>query len=422
MATRTRHDRRVARILLLLPTATYRAADFVDAASSFGAELVIGSEHRQALAETMGDRALLVRLTRPDEAVATICRSFERRALDAIVAVDDQGALVAAMASARLGLRGNPPGAVAATRDKALMRSLLASAGVPQPAYRVVGTDDDVDRVVSEIGLPCVAKPRTLAASRGVIRADDAESLGLALERIRSILADCGDDSTGPLLVERYVGGWEVAVEGLLDSGHLTVLAVFDKPDLLEGPYFEETLYVTPTRLPARDQRAIESLAAEATAALGLTDGPVHIELRGGNGSPRVIELAARSIGGLCSRSLSFGGGHSLEQLIVANALGLPTGSTAADHPASGVMMIPIPRRGTLRGVEGIDQARSVDGITGVEISIARGRAVVPLPEGDRYLGFIFARGQTPVEVERALRRAHGLLEIGVDTGSSPDR
>ncbi len=412
----------MARVLLLLPSATYRASDFVDAASSLGVELAIASEQVQAMAGSMGDRALLVPLQRTDEAVEVIIEAAGRRPLDAVLAVDDQGALIAAVASRRLGLPHNPPEAVAATRDKATMRGLLGRAGVPQPRYRLIGPDDDVAAAASEVGLPCVLKPRTLSASRGVIRADDADQAAAAIGRIRDILASCGENGASPLLMERYLAGPEVAVEGLLQSGDLTLLAVFDKPDPLEGPFFEETIYVTPSRLGDADLSRIGELSAQATAALGLTHGPVHVELRGDGSSLRVIELAARSIGGLCSRSLSFGGGRSLEELIVGNALGIPAPSTSRDAPASGVMMIPIPGSGTLLGVEGTDRARALPGVTGIEISIAPGRPVVPLPEGDRYLGFIFARGDTPEQVETTLRSAHALLEIRLDSRGPDDR
>jgi hypothetical protein len=203
-----------------------------------------------------------------------------------------------------------------------------------------------------------------------------------------------------------------VAVEGLLRGGRLEVLAVFDKPDPLDGPYFEETLYVTPSRLP--DQARIVREAARAAEALGLREGPVHAELRVNGGGVVVLELAARSIGGLCSRSLRFGLGMSLEELILRHALDLPLNGIAREDRASGVMMLPIPRAGALREVRGQEEARSVPGIGGVEITVARGRPIRPLPEGDRYLGFLFAKGETPGAVEAALRAGQAELRVVV--------
>jgi biotin carboxylase len=402
----------VARLLLLLPTSTYRAGDFLQAARELGAEVVVASERRQALAGVMGHRALTVNCKNPDEAADSIARLAARKPLDAVVAVDDEGVLVAALAGQRLGLAHNPPDAAARSRDKAAMRRALEEAGVPQPEFRMAGPDADVAGLAAEVGLPCVVKPVSLSGSRGVIRADDREAAVVAAKRVRAILADAGEDPEAPLLVERYIPGDEVAVEGLLRAGTLEPLAVFDKPDPLEGPYFEETIYVTPSRLPPETLGAIVRMTADAAAALELVEGPIHAELRTDGGRAWVLELAARSIGGLCSRALRFGVGVTLEEVILRHALGLPIDDLRRESAASGVMMIPIPRAGILEEVRGQDRARAVPGIAGLELTIGPGRHVKPLPEGDRYLGFLFARADGPEGVEQALRTAHGHLEI----------
>jgi len=402
----------MARVLLVLPTSTYRAGDFLEAARALGAEVVVASERRQALAGVMGHRALTVNCRNPDEAADRIARLAARRPLDAVVAVDDEGVLVAALAGQRLGLAHNPPDAAARSRDKAAMRRALEDAGVPQPEFRMAGPDAEVAGLAAEVGLPCVVKPVSLSGSRGVIRADDREAAVGAAKRVRAILADAGEDPGAPLLIERYIPGDEVAVEGLLRGGTLEPLAVFDKPDPLEGPYFEETIYVTPSRLPPETLDAIIRITADAAAALELVEGPIHAELRTDGGRAWVLELAARSIGGLCSRSLRFGVGVTLEEVILRHALGLPIDDLRRESAASGVMMIPIPRAGILEEVRGQDRARAVPGIAGLELTVGPGRHVKPLPEGDRYLGFLFARADGPDEVEHALRTSHGHLEI----------
>ncbi|MEA2457793.1 MAG: hypothetical protein QOC95_765 [Thermoleophilaceae bacterium] len=403
------------RVLLILPSATYRAPDFVDAATRLGAEVVVGSEHRQALSESMGDRAITLSLRNPEMAADQIEQLDRRAPLDAIVAVDDGGTRAAAVASERLGLRGNDPDAVARARDKAAMREALDAADVPQPEYRTAPVGADVGDLAEDVGLPCVVKPLTLSGSRGVIRADSADGARAAEVRIRSILAEAGEDPDADLLVERFVPGPEVAVEALLDGGRLELLAVFDKPDPLDGPYFEETIYVTPSRLPGAAIREVEEATDAAAAAIGLTEGPVHAELRvDPEGGVTVLELAARSIGGLCSRSLRFGLGVSLEDVILRHALGLPPSHMRREDLASGVMMLPIARAGVLHEVRGQEAARAVPGVAGLEISIAPGRPVQPLPEGDRYLGFLFAKATTPEQVEEALRQAQALLEVEI--------
>ncbi|MDQ2726826.1 MAG: ATP-grasp domain-containing protein [Actinomycetota bacterium] len=405
----------MSRILLLVPTGTYRAADFLTAASRLGVEVVVGSERRQAMAGAMGDRAVVVPLDNVDAAVDTIEALHRRRPLDAVMAIDDQGLEVAAAASERLGMTHNPPDSVAATRDKAALRGRLAAWSVPQPDHRVVGPGTSVAVAAATIGYPCVVKPVSRSGSQGVIRADDPDQSAAAEDRIRSIV---GKDET--LLVERFVPGVEVAVEALLEAGTLSVLAVFDKPDPLDGPFFEESIYVTPSRQPAPMIAAVAATVATAAAALGLREGPVHAEVRiGPTGEMAVLEVAARSIGGLCARSLRFGAGIRLEEIIIRHAVGVGLGGLSREPQASGVMMLPIRAAGVLERVGGQSDALAVKGVVGLEISIPVGRRVRPLPEGDRYLGFIFARGPEPADVELALRRAETCLEVVL--GPEPD-
>jgi biotin carboxylase len=397
----------VPRVLLLVPSFTYRAADFVHAAAALGAEVVVGSDHRQALAAAMGDRAVVVDLRDVGSGIAAIIDLHQRSPVAAVLAVDDLGVVGAAAAAARLGLLHNPPEAVARTRNKAIMRQALAAAGVRQPEFVVV---DAGDTLIAP-SYPAVVKPLTLSASQGVIRVDGPDELAATVARVRAICArhaGGADTDTAPVLIEEFVAGAEVAVEGLLRDGALEVLAVFDKPDPLDGPYFEETIYVTPSRLSLD---GVADLVQEACAALGLREGPVHAEVRIGDGGRlSLVEVAARSIGGLCSRALKFGAGISLEEVILRHALGLPTDNLSREQAASGVMMLPIREGGRLDRVDGQDAARSVPGIVGLEITIPKGRELMPLPEGDRYLGFLFARGDTAEEVEASLRDAHSRL------------
>lgn len=408
----------MTRVLLLLPSSTYRAPDFVLAAEALGVEVVVGCERRQALAGAMGDRAVVIPLDDPVAAVEAIAASHRQSPLDAVVAVDDQGVVIAALASERLGLVHNRPDAVAATRDKVEMRRRLGRAGVSQPRWEVAGPGDDVAALARVVGLPCVVKPCSLSASRGVIRADDPQGAVIAAARVRAILTDAGEDPDGRVLVERFVPGAEVAVEGLLQDAMLRVLAVFDKPDPLDGPYFEETLYVTPSRLATTVVAVVERRTAEAAVALGLSEGPVHAELRVDGDAVVVLELAARTIGGLCARSLRFGLGVSLEEVVLRHALGISLDGLARETAASGVMMLPIPAAGVLEHVGGQEAAKAVPGIVGLEISITPGRVVRPLPEGDRYLGFLFARGDSPAAVEAALRQGRGCLDVVVTPAS----
>ena len=408
------------RVLLLLPTRAYRAADFLEAARELGVDVVVGADERHALDDAMASRVIELPLNRPEVAADAMVEFADEVTLDAIVPVDDAGVRAASLAAERLGLVHSPPAATALTRDKAGMRRQLAQAGVPQPEFVVVAGGDDPVAAAARLGFPVVLKPLELSGSRGVIRADTPAEAASAAARIQRMLAPPLDDQPAALLIERFAPGVEVAVEGLLRRGTLHTLAIFDKPDPLDGPYFEETLYITPSRLPEETQRVVESVTRAAVAGLGLTEGPVHAEVRLDGDAPSVIEIAARSIGGLCARSLRFGLGVSLESLILRHALNLPLRDTTAAHAASGVMMLPIPRAGVLVEVRGREAALDVPGIVGLEITVAPGGWVEPLPEGDRYLGFMFARGGSPSAVESALRRAHAKLDVQIDSDRAP--
>ena len=404
------------RVLLLIPATTYRATDFIVAANRMGLELVVGSDG----ALPLGDRPAI--RVDPDDVERSVDRLASHAGnLDAVVAVDTTMLVPGAAVAARLGLPHNPVHAVKAATDKAEQRRLWAAAGVPQPAFRIVragAPDDATTWGAAEVGFPCVVKAVSLGGSQGVLRADDELGTVAAARRIRQILADAQRPETEPLLVEEYVPGWEVTIDGLLTDRAFTVTAVFDKPDTLDGPTFEETLLVTPSRLPESLLHALVGTADDAARALGLRHGPIHAELRidprHGEETPTMLEVAARSIGGLCSRALQFLDGASLEEKVLANALGRSVAPQQAIR-SSGVLMLHPERPGTLRAVDGRPEATAVPGITGLSITIPAGQHVRPLPEGDRYLGFIFAEGETHEAVAAALRAARDRLHVVIE-------
>lgn len=400
--------------MLLLSAQTYRAPAFVTAARRLGVELVAAVDMPERLAEFWNYR-LGIDFNDLAAATAAIVAFATRHPLNAIIAVDDSGSLLAARASMALGLPHNDYAAVEAARDKYLMRSLLARHGVAVPQFRLGMSDEDLTALAARIDYPCVVKPLRLAGSRGVIRADDPAQFVAAARRLVAMLATVdGPRSRHQFLVEDFIPGFEVALEGLLDAGRLRVLALFDKPDPLDGPFFEETIYVTPSRLPPTVQQAIFDCSAAAAAAIGLRNGPLHAELRVNEAGPWLVEVAGRSIGGLCGQTLRFGENISLEELIVRQACGMALPSLEREATARGVMMIPIPRAGVLRQVSGQEAAAAVAGIESIEITAQLHNPIVPLPEGDSYLGFIFARGPEPAAVEAALRAAHAQLEFSI--------
>jgi biotin carboxylase len=413
-------------VLLLMATQTYRAGAFLEAAERMGLQVVVGSQEAHALTHLNPAGHLALDFLDLEGATDRIVAYAAERPLAAVVATEDDGTLLAAMASEALSLKHSPLVGVQAARDKYQTRRALAAAGLRTPEFRRVSLDEDPGEIAAQAEYPCVVKPLALSASRGVMRADDPQQFVAAFERLQALLRAL-DPGRGPradlqhVLVEGFIPGVEVALEGLLLDGQLTVLAIFDKPDPLDGPFFEETLYVTPSRHPPEAQAAVIETAGQAAAALGLTDGPIHAELRLNEAGACILEVAPRSIGGYCSRALRFGIDTSLEELILQQALGLPLASTRHATPASGVMMIPIPAAGILCEVQGLPAARAVAGIEEIRMSIPVGQPVVPPPEGSQYLGFIFARGDDPASVEAALRRSHARLRFVIEppTGSS---
>jgi len=402
------------RLLLLLPSTTYRTTAFVEAARRIGADLTVASERPSTL-EAANPAGLLTLDFHHPERAADDAHVFARRhPIDAVVGVDDDTAVVAAAVAERLHRKANPVHAAEAARDKHRQRELLAEHGVPAPRFALHLLDEDPSEIARSVVYPCVLKPLRLSASRGVIRADDPASFVAAHARLKAILqqpdaAACGEPAS-QFLVEDFVPGYEVALEGLLMNRRLHVLALFDKPDPLDGPFFEESIYVTPSSAPAGLQKAIVECAERATRALGLVEGPVHAELRYNERGPWLIELAARPIGGRCSAVLRFGNGVTLEELILRHALGMPIPSLEREPVAAGVMMIPIPGAGVLQEIRGVAEAKAVPMIDDVQITAHLGERLVPFPEGSRYPGFIFARGATPAAVEAALREAHRRL------------
>lgn len=407
------------RLLLLIPTTSYRVSDFLEAADRLDVEVTVGSDQRQVLEKYSQGRTVTLDFRNLDRGTKQVVDFARRFTLRAIVATDEETTVLAAKASKALGLPHNSPASVESATNKHRFRGALAEAGLPSPEFTLVSLDDNPAEAARRVDYPCVLKPLTLSASRGVIRADDPAAFVASFHRIAKILRTRGSESLAEagqhLLVEAYIPGTEVALEGLLTRGRLNVLALFDKPDPLEGPFFEETIYVTPSRLPEEIQGAVAAATARAVHALGLHEGPIHAELRVNEDGPVIVEVAARSIGGLCSRVLRFGVGVRLEDLILQHALGLPIESLEREARPAGVMMIPIPRAGRLQHVHGLQRARKVPGVEDVTITIPLGQEVIPLPEGNKYLGFIFARGEAPEAVESALREAHSRLEFVIE-------
>lgn len=411
----------MSRVLLLLPTTTYRTSAFLAAAAQLGVDVTVASEQPNTLTDLNRSALLTLDFSDPAECADRVVEFSQSYPVQAVIPVDSQVSSAAAAIAARLGLPSNSLASVTAANNKQQMRQLLAQAGLPSPAFRLCRFDDDLAELAQQTHFPCVIKPLALAASQGVMRADDPAELMLGCRRLQQILACDSVSAVDQFLVEDFVSGPEVALEGIVTAGQLRVLALLDKPDPLDGPFFEETIYTTPSRHSADDQQAVIEVAQQAIEALGLSHGPLHAELRLSDNGPVVIEVNPRSIGGLCSRVLRFGSGLSLEELIITHALDSQFVLPERQSGAAGVMMIPTPAAGELKKISGLEQAQSIDGIEEVTISVHVGKQLVPLPEGSEYLGFIFARGDTPGLVEQALKDSHACLHFEIQAAGQQE-
>jgi len=423
----------VRRILLLATTTGYQTRAFGEAAERLGVELVFATDRCHLIDDPWRDGAIAIRFYDETASVAAILEAAQAQPIDGVLVVGDRPTVIAARVAEALGLPGHPPAAAAAARNKQTTREILRAAGLPAPWFLAVPVAADPRSIENTLAFPCVVKPLALSGSRGVIRADDPESFREAALRLRTLLETPDvraerNDAHQTMLVEGFIPGREFAIEGILHHGALQVLAVFDKPDPLDGPFFEETIYLTPSTSPEGERRAIVNAVARAAEALGLRHGPIHAECRVNEDGVFVLEVAARPIGGLCARALRFRKGavplfhekgvrplFALEEILLRHALGESPAAWTREPLAAGVMMIPIPRRGVFRGVTGLEEAQSITGVEDVRITAKPDQLLVPLPEGASYLGFIFARAESRAAADRALRAAHQRLRFAID-------
>ncbi len=399
------------RLLLISQPNSYRIAPYLKAANRLGLDVLIASRGEHSLTAEI-NRGLHVDLSKPQQALKMITEAAAVQPFAGILGSDDSTVELAALAAATLGLPHNPPAAARLSRRKDLARTQLMRTGCPVPLHCLIDLDQPLDKQLKDLPWPCVIKPLNLSASRGVIRADNNEDLVRACERIRKIISTADDNfERTHLLIEEYIDGVEVAFEGYLVQGELKTLALFDKPEPLTGPYFEETIYVTPSRLDQNTQQLIFDAVQQACKAYDLRTGPIHAELRVNTDNAWILEVASRTIGGDCGRMLDNGAGLNIEELAVSLATGLP-GNVTPPTESRGVMMLPIPQAGLLRRVEGLKAARSTPGVDRVEIIVSDGHELIPLPEGNQYPGYIFARGKQPDDVIHSLKIAHSHLNF----------
>jgi hypothetical protein len=410
------------RLLLFATKLGYQTRMFNAAAETLGVDLAFITDRCNRLDDPWNDHAIGVHFENPEAAAHSVLQAQRDLPVDGVLALGDRPGPTAAYVARSLGIRHNHPASVEACRNKLRMREVLRDAGLPFPVFRSVALHPLPEPALLGIAFPCVLKPLSLSASQGVVRANNREEFLAGTVRLKHLLESpeiraTHEPGLDRMLVEDYLPGREVAVEGLITEGEPRILAIIDKPDPLEGPYFEETIYVTPSRLPSHEQQAIQKCFLDSVRAMGLTHGPVHAEFRLNDQGVWPIELAPRPIGGLCAQALRFKISGTtetigLEELLLRHALNLPGASATRESAASGVMMVPVPRSGILERIEGEEEARRVAAITSLEITARLHDYIAAWPEGSSYLGFLFACAADSASVEASLRQAHAKLHF----------
>jgi hypothetical protein len=400
------------RLLLIAPEASYHTAPFQAAGRRLGIEIIVASEGRFPVVpgQSVGLRVDFADL---DRSLRLIVSLYRETPFDGVIGTDDGTLELATVVATEFGLHTNPPLSTKISRRKDRSRVVQRDFGLRTPWFVSVAVSSHGEpEVPSGVSYPCVAKPVTLSASRGVIRANNEHELLIALSRISKIIESAGPEHPRVALIEEYIPGMEYVVEGLLNSGNWQTMAIFGKPDPLEGPFFEETIYIAPPSLKFDVEEKILNTVRATCEAYGLEHGPIHAECRINDDGVWLIELAPRTIGGKCSRIFQSGTGQALEDIVILNALGRRPAPFRFPAAVIGVMMIPVPGPGIVRRVEGFEAARCVDHIEEIEIDIKPGQQLVPWPEGSSYPGFIFARGPSEHLVTEALKTAHRALRF----------
>jgi len=398
-------------VLLVAPSGSYRIAAYTRAAHELGMPILVVSNSAHSLVSQVAS-GITVDFSRPEQAYAEIVAAIGDLQVACVLATDDSCVALCSRIAAFLGLRQNSTDAALLTQRKDLARDALSAAGCNTPAYQRIEIASASPAGLT-VDYPLVLKPLGLSASRGVIRANNDAEYMTAVARIDAILEATGQQGIlrEQILLESYIDGAEYAIEGFMVDGQFRLLTIFDKPEPLTGPYFEETYYLTPSLLETRQKSALIEEVARCCAAYGLAQGPVHAEARLSTSGPVLLELAARTIGGQCGQLIEFSLQCKLEELVIQGMCGL-TPATAAVAESAGVLMIPITDSGILKRVEGLTAALQTEHVRDIEIHINPGYELIPLPEGASYLGFIFAQAPDYQQTYTALKSAYSKLRF----------
>ena len=411
-------------VILIIPSASYRTGPFMNAIRKLDLKVLVISDKSQVFSGKYPDNLIIINFNHWKDKSVEISKWAKNNGLKAVIGVDEESIVLAANLSNFLNVDHNSIESVLLTKNKYLMRTELKKTGLCSPWFKIFSIYESSNKIINEISFPCVIKPTFLSGSRGVMRVNTKKELSEGIKTLNELLSldelrKRAGKQSDYIMIEEYIPGKEVAIEGIVSEGKLTMLAIFDKPELLEGPTFEETIIVTPSVLTKKIQYSLLETLQVVVKALGIVKGPVHAEARINRNGNYILECASRSIGGLCSKVLEFQGGISLEELILRSYLGRNIEKSKLIGNARGVMMMPTEKKGILKEIGGVKDALVVNGVTDLQITVKPGEKLQPLPKGDRYLGFIFAEGNNQEFVINALKNAWSKIEIVLENDLS---
>ena len=411
-------------VILIIPSASYRTGPFMNAIKKLDLKVLVISDKSQVFSGKYPDNLIIINFNHWKDKSVEISKWAKNNGLKAVIGVDEESIVLAANLSNFLNVDHNSIESVLLTKNKYLMRTELKKTGLCSPWFKIFSIYESSNKIINEISFPCVIKPTFLSGSRGVMRVNTKKELSEGIKTLNELLSldelrKRAGKQSDYIMIEEYIPGKEVAIEGIVSEGKLTMLAIFDKPELLEGPTFEETIIVTPSVLTKKIQYSLLETLQIVVKALGIVKGPVHAEARINKNGNYILECASRSIGGLCSKVLEFQGGISLEELILRAYLGRNIEKSKLIGNARGVMMMPTEKKGILKEIGGVKDALVVNGVTDLQITVKPGEKLQPLPKGDRYLGFIFAEGNNQEFVINALKNAWSKIEIVLENDLS---
>ena len=385
------------KLLLVIPENSYKSNDFVVAAEKLGIDFLIITDSEQ-VSSKFSDTVIINKFD------AELNKNNLKKLKDVthVLPVDHSALKFSGYLVDLLEVKGNKLESINLSMNKYESRKIFNSLLDIKVNNEIIKNIDDVNTFINKNGTS-VLKPIYGTASKSVLKINNVEK---NKEQIEKLMQDCFDQD---LVIEEYIDGKEYALEGTIINSELKKIVIFDKPVEYKHPYFEESIYITPSELSSEAEKRVVSIVDKACKKIGLEDGPVHVEFKINENQIFIIEINPRMIGGLCSRCLSFGLFKvSLEEIILHAFMNNELKNIELLNNYVGVLMIPTPKSGKFISINK-EELEKIPNISNVEITVPEGSDLLEPPYGDKYLGFAFSQGIDKKTVNESLLTAMNL-------------